>query len=501
MPASDERLKQLYDEILLSGSRRFVVALGERPSKGAASEDEPTTTTTWGFPEDESIAPVVVEEPRSRRRASSSFSDDEPPRVAEIGCVLYVTDVADDRATGLRTYEHAVQPVRVRIHRIIERPEGRLYARVGVAVDREEDATSEPLGLAPSLPVDSSSRKTRRRSAAGAAEDDDEPGTTPGALLAGLLSRLDSLVHDAFALVPGDLLVGAEHHHKNRNHRNDGDDDDASARVGGAHTQASSSSSSKRGPALRSAATIDALLRRRRRRLRLTRHRQSAEDDDEPSPLSRGTLDERRVMSELVEIARLQKRLDEDVCFREEAVMALGAGPGAGVGSLWHLANACWLLYLKARATTRARRVYSDIHDRLVDFLRDSGRLPPGSSGSSPGPPPSGPQHSMPEQLALSITELPAPLQRDLLRLKQRVSDEIEPIVAQHKAAQTLLHADTHAARCVAFHKLLSAERRRLAARAVLRDALESEALPFAASQHGLSSSSSSEESPNGTSS
>ena len=47
---------------------------------------------------------------------------------------------------------------------------------------------------------------------------------------------------------------------------------------------------------------------------------------------------------------------DEDVRFNEAALDLLGAGRGVGVGSLWHLADACWLSYLDSRAAARTRR-------------------------------------------------------------------------------------------------------------------------------------------------
>lgn len=370
---TDANLERLYDHILLSGGRRFVVTLGESEAersdlaKGVLSSVDDELEYAYN------VAAMDAKQDGVSNEAEVSPGDDSV-RLAEVGSVLYVTDVKDTEA-GTRIYEHTVQVDRVRIRKVSRR-DGRLICRAAVARDA---VFVETRGVGDDLPP---------------------PDTST---FAGMLARFELLNVNIQELL---LALSAR--------------------------------------------------KQQRRRPRTT-----SRNRDNPAH-------ERIVLNELAEIASLQKQLDEDVCFREEAISALGAGVGSGIGSLWHLANSCWLSYLKARATTRARRVYAELHDRLVDFLARTGRLPPDFL--------SGREaiivvEQRPE-LALSISELPTELQRDLLRLKTRVADELQPIIAQQKAAQLLLQAHDHKARCLAFASLLRSEKRRLQAKASLRNLL-----------------------------
>mmetsp|Transcript_2026 Transcript_2026/g.6145 ORF Transcript_2026/g.6145 Transcript_2026/m.6145 type:complete len:512 (-) Transcript_2026:21-1556(-) len=380
MPATEASVREMYDEILCRGSRRFAVTLGERESSGELAKGVLSSVDD----EVEYANNVAATAPRREARR-------EPARLAEVGCVAYWTDVKATEA-GVRVCEHSIQAERIRI-RQVQRRGDRYVCRA--AIVREAPILSE-------TPA--------------AADRDDERSTT----FAGMLARLESLNGSIQDLL---LALAAKKA-------------DSPPRAAG--------------------------LPRPRRRA------------PSKTPRAAAPRHERIVLDELAEVAALQKRLDEDVCFREEAIAALGAGKGSGVGSLWHLANSCWLSYLKARATNRARRLYAELHDRLVDFLATSGRLPPEFFAANALLVAQQQQQQKPE-LALSISELPPELQRDLLRLKARVADELEPIVAQHRAAQLLLDADDHEARCLAFAALLRSEKRRLQARASLREFLDSE--------------------------
>ena len=179
---------------------------------------------------------------------------------------------------------------------------------------------------------------------------------------------------------------------------------------------------------------------------------------------------EREVLDLLREIAALQKTCDEDVRFNEAAVGLLGASRGVGVGTLWHLADSCWLAYLDQRAASRKKRLHADLHERLLEFLRDSGRLPGDDDLFI----------AAPEATTLALSELPPDLRNMLTSLDDRVRDDLEPMGSAKCELQALLDVDDHEGRCGAFSDLLRGEKARLVAAASLRKLFEpAEALPY----------------------
>ncbi|KAH8049280.1 hypothetical protein JL720_15669 [Aureococcus anophagefferens] len=152
---------------------------------------------------------------------------------------------------------------------------------------------------------------------------------------------------------------------------------------------------------------------------------------------------EREVLDLLREIAALQKTCDEDVRFNEAAVGLLGASRG-GVGTLWHLADSCWLAYFDQRAASRKKRLHADLHERLLEFLRDSGRLPGDDDLFI----------TAPEATTLALSELPPDLRNMLTSLDDRVRDDLEPMGSAKCELQALLDVDDHEGRCGAFSDL-----------------------------------------------
>mmetsp|Transcript_16182 Transcript_16182/g.48276 ORF Transcript_16182/g.48276 Transcript_16182/m.48276 type:complete len:514 (-) Transcript_16182:24-1565(-) len=165
---------------------------------------------------------------------------------------------------------------------------------------------------------------------------------------------------------------------------------------------------------------------------------------------------ELEVIQRLREVAALQREGDEDVRFNEAGVDLLGAAPGVGVGTLWNVAET-WLAYLDQRAAAARRRLHADLHAELLDYLRDSGRLPGAGGGLEPA------------AATLALSELPRGLRSMITTLDQRVADDLEPIAAAKCELQKLLDADSHEARCAAFCGVLEQERGRLLARKQLR--------------------------------
>ena len=110
--------------------------------------------------------------------------------------------------------------------------------------------------------------------------------------------------------------------------------------------------------------------------------------------------------------------------------------------------------YLDQRAAAARRKLHADVHERLLDFLRASGRL--GDAGDD-------------ASATLALSELPDELRSALATLDARVADDLEPIGGAKHELQALLDAETHDARCDAFCGIVRRERGRLAARKSLR--------------------------------
>ena len=165
---------------------------------------------------------------------------------------------------------------------------------------------------------------------------------------------------------------------------------------------------------------------------------------------------EKQLLELLKDVAALQREVDEDVRFNEKAVSLLGAGRGVGVGTLWNVAET-WLAYLDGRASGVRRKLHADLHERLLDFLRSTGRLP--EVGMDVGD----------ASATLALSELPRDLRAALTTLDARVADDLEPVHAAKHELQALLDAETHDARCDAFSAIVRREKSRLLARKGLR--------------------------------
>lgn len=188
------------------------------------------------------------------------------------------------------------------------------------------------------------------------------------------------------------------------------------------------------------------------------------EDPPEECPWCQPKPHETRIFDELDEISALQRTLDEDVCFRKDAIATLGARAGNGIGSLWHLANACWTSYLRARTTMVARRLYDDVQHRVVAYFEQRKALTEDDIYYGRRP--------RRRNRRLKLAELPRSLRVQAASIKERIAYEIQPNVDQHRMAQLLLQAPSHRARCDTFATLLHFEKERLQAEISLRKLL-----------------------------
>jgi len=167
---------------------------------------------------------------------------------------------------------------------------------------------------------------------------------------------------------------------------------------------------------------------------------------------------EAAVLEALCEVAALQDEGKEDVRFSREAVGKLAAARGVGAGSLWGVVE-LWKNFLDARAQAAGRRVQQDVQNRLIKYLSDKS----GSEDAS----------QLPQSVNLS--ELPPDIQRDVRTLRDRVMDDVAPLVdEQTRGVQRLLQCESHAARLDLFEAMVRNEKNRLLARKTLRSTLAS---------------------------
>ena len=155
----------------------------------------------------------------------------------------------------------------------------------------------------------------------------------------------------------------------------------------------------------------------------------------------------------------MQEDGKEDVRFSRDAVQKLDAGRGVGSGSLWGVVE-LWKSFLDARAQAAGRKVQQDVQNRLIKYLTDK------SGGEAKA-------GELPQSVNLS--ELPPDLQRDVKNLRERVMDDVAPLVdEQTRGIQTLLQAESHADRLDLFLDMVNKEKSRLTARKTLKATLAS---------------------------
>ena len=184
-------------------------------------------------------------------------------------------------------------------------------------------------------------------------------------------------------------------------------------------------------------------------------------DDDEPAEDAEQApaAGEADVMAALFEVAAMQEDGKEDVRFSRDAVQKLDAGRGVGSGSLWGVVE-LWKSFLDARAQAAGRKVQQDVQNRLIKYLTDK------SGGEAKA-------GELPQSVNLS--ELPPDLQRDVKNLRERVMDDVAPLVdEQTRGIQTLLQAESHADRLDLFLDMVNKEKSRLTARKTLKATLAS---------------------------
>ncbi|CAH0379145.1 unnamed protein product [Pelagomonas calceolata] len=179
------------------------------------------------------------------------------------------------------------------------------------------------------------------------------------------------------------------------------------------------------------------------------------ETDEESSEVSQL---EAAVRDSLRDVADMQDQGKEDVRFSRDAVGKLEASRGVGSGSLWGVVE-LWKNFLDARAQAAGRRVQQDVQNRLIKYLSEKN----GGSGDK----------QLPQSVNLS--ELPADLQRDVRTLRDRVMEDVGPLVEeQTSGVQRLVQASSHAERLRLFERMVANEKNRLLARKTLRNTLAS---------------------------
>eukprot|EP00633_Aureoumbra_lagunensis_P001449 CAMPEP_0197304468 /NCGR_PEP_ID=MMETSP0890-20130614/52269_1 /TAXON_ID=44058 ORGANISM="Aureoumbra lagunensis, Strain CCMP1510" /NCGR_SAMPLE_ID=MMETSP0890 /ASSEMBLY_ACC=CAM_ASM_000533 /LENGTH=298 /DNA_ID=CAMNT_0042784481 /DNA_START=325 /DNA_END=1221 /DNA_ORIENTATION=- len=170
-----------------------------------------------------------------------------------------------------------------------------------------------------------------------------------------------------------------------------------------------------------------------------------------------------RLKELLGRVADMQEENKEDVRFSKEAISRLYPKRGVGSdGTLWEIVE-LWKNFLDARAQASSRKIQGDIQARLVKFLADR-QSGTGSTNKDADLPKS-----------VNLSDLPPDIQRDVKTLRERVLDEVSPLIdEQTKGIQTLLQANTHQERLNLFIHIVDNERRRLIAKRTLKATIAS---------------------------
>ncbi|KAJ1456872.1 hypothetical protein M885DRAFT_481987 [Pelagophyceae sp. CCMP2097] len=183
----------------------------------------------------------------------------------------------------------------------------------------------------------------------------------------------------------------------------------------------------------------------------------AAADGEERRPEAQA--EERAVALALGALARAQESMQEEVRFSVEAVSKISAAPGVGPGTLWAVIE-LWKSFLDARAHAAERQVKADLNARLAKFLAD--KADKDRSGDKAKPPQS-----------VNLSDLPGELQRDFRSLRDRVMEDVGPLVEEQTTGiQRLLQAPSHAERLRRFRNTVETEEKRLLAKRTLMEAL-----------------------------
>eukprot|EP00747_Dinoflagellata_sp_TGD_P184598 gnl/TRDRNA2_/TRDRNA2_40361_c0_seq1.p1 gnl/TRDRNA2_/TRDRNA2_40361_c0~~gnl/TRDRNA2_/TRDRNA2_40361_c0_seq1.p1 ORF type:complete len:436 (-),score=73.39 gnl/TRDRNA2_/TRDRNA2_40361_c0_seq1:277-1584(-) len=158
---------------------------------------------------------------------------------------------------------------------------------------------------------------------------------------------------------------------------------------------------------------------------------------------------EKHVECLVTEVARLQKETSSPLKLREDDLVGLNATRGFG---FWRMLSG-WQIFLYSRMQRLKQQHDSDLEDKIVSFLKETGE-------------------EVPEHIDLD--SWPGPIHSDITRMKEEFQEELGSLLDQHTSrVQEILQTASHRQRLIMFEALVQVEERRLRALLALKSALK----------------------------
>lgn len=169
--------------------------------------------------------------------------------------------------------------------------------------------------------------------------------------------------------------------------------------------------------------------------------------------------------SDLVE---LQHDLSEDVRFTRASIKSFGVSKDNDVDpNLWSSIR-LWQSYAEQRLVAGQNDMQKEFQERLVEYLKSSTRKQDGNSDTSA-------EEDLPS--AIGFQDLSPELQAELIDLQKRMTAELKPLLLEQTLSmQKILEAANHDERIELMRYFVDAERKRLAAKKMLKSMFRGEA-------------------------
>jgi len=184
-----------------------------------------------------------------------------------------------------------------------------------------------------------------------------------------------------------------------------------------------------------------------------------------------------RSFSVLVE---LQHDLSEDVRFTRASIKSFGVSKDNDVDpNLWSSIR-LWQSYAEQRLVAGQNDMQKEFQERLVEYLKSSTRKQDGSSNTSA-------EEDLPS--AIGFQDLSPELQAELIDLQKRMTAELKPLLLEQTLSmQKILEAANHDERVELMRYFVDAERKRLAAKKMLKSMFRGEAAAVSKEENKKSS-------------
>jgi len=173
-------------------------------------------------------------------------------------------------------------------------------------------------------------------------------------------------------------------------------------------------------------------------------------DKNPPPPHSK---EEVKLKASFKALVDKQHKIEEDIRFTESSVSSLAVAPGGGEDGLWMTVR-LWQSFIEQRLVGRQNEMQMEFQKKLITFLKKEKGLE---------------ENELPS--AIGFDDLSTALQQEVKDLQKRMQLELKPLVLESTLTiQKVLECDDHTQRVNLLRYFVDAEKRRLDAKATLRD-------------------------------